>query len=111
MPGSVFPRRPAPDNLPPPEHWGAQAACRKAPPAVFFPEDFGAGEAKLYAEEAKSYCRRCPVVEPCLRQALEQGEEFGVWGGIVAAERRAALRRARKEASGGSAHGVPPQAA
>lgn len=107
---SVFPRRQAPDNLPRPEHWGAQAVCRGVFD-TFFPEDFGAGEAKLVAEEAKSYCRRCPVIAPCLEDALARGEAFGVWGGLDAGERRVLLRRRRQEATEGQAHAVPVKAA
>ena len=44
-------------------------------------------------EEAKSVCRRCPVIEPCLQWALESGQDAGVWGGLSEDERRALKRR------------------
>ncbi|MFE7928365.1 WhiB family transcriptional regulator [Streptomyces sp. NPDC057456] len=100
---SVFPRRRAPGNLPRSEHWGTSAACRDADQALFFPEDFGLAEAKLIAEEAKSYCRRCPSLLPCLEEALRRGEAFGVWGGTDAVERRAIVHRRREEVSRGQA--------
>ncbi|MFJ4627099.1 WhiB family transcriptional regulator [Streptomyces sp. NPDC088847] len=96
---SVF-RRPAhaPDTLARPEHWGRHAVCRDefVPRDVFFPEDFSGAEAIAAAETAKAYCRRCSVLEDCLRDALTRGEPFGVWGGTTAPERRAALRQARR---------------
>ncbi|MBM02858.1 MAG: hypothetical protein CMH43_03980 [Micrococcales bacterium] len=38
-------------------------------------------------------CRRCPVVDECLRWALESGQDAGVWGGLSEDERRALKRR------------------
>ncbi|MBK3625465.1 WhiB family transcriptional regulator [Streptomyces sp. MBT49] len=98
---SVLPRRRAPEGVPHSEHWAASAACREVDPALFFPEDFGRAEARLIAEEAKSCCRRCPVVGACLEEALRRGEAFGVWGGTDAAERRPGVRQRREEVSRG----------
>ena len=36
---------------------------------------------------AKRICQTCPVVDNCLDQALTQGEEWFVWGGLTPAER------------------------
>lgn len=108
---SVFPRPQSPDNLPRPEHWGAHAACRLADPALFYPEDFGAGESRLVAEEAKSYCRRCPVATSCLEEAISRGDAFGVWGGTDASERRSLVRQRVREAGRGQAQAVPTKAA
>lgn len=33
-------------------------------------------------------CWGCPVREECLAYALEEREDFGIWGGIAARERR-----------------------
>ena len=41
---------------------------------------------------AKRVCAACPVREECLADALERGEEFGIWGGAGEQTRRA-LRR------------------
>ncbi|WP_393075123.1 WhiB family transcriptional regulator [Streptomyces sp. LN704] len=38
-------------------------------------------------ENAKSYCRPCPVREQCLQWALSTNQEFGVWGGLSEAQR------------------------
>ena len=43
--------------------------------------------------EAKLFCRTCPVRTECLAHALDEGIEFGVWGGMTERERRALLRR------------------
>ncbi|SKK36907.1 MULTISPECIES: WhiB family transcriptional regulator [Mycobacteroides] len=51
-----------------------------------------ATEMVAYAEQrAKATCSRCPVMDKCRTWALENGEEFGIWGGTTPAE-RAALR-------------------
>ncbi|MFY7068988.1 WhiB family transcriptional regulator [Nocardiopsis changdeensis] len=41
----------------------------------------------------KALCRDCPVRVWCLAKALNEGIEFGVWGGMTERERRALLRR------------------
>ncbi|MEU5834540.1 WhiB family transcriptional regulator [Streptomyces diacarni] len=77
------PSRPAPDNLPPAPRWSLRAACRGIEdPDVFFPD----GDAVLI-EEAKGYCRGCPVRPECLIDAMDRGEAHGVWGGLDASER------------------------
>lgn len=44
---------------------------------------------------ARTYCDHCPLAELCLQQALERGEDSGVWGGLTAdeLERAHALKR------------------
>ena len=45
-----------------------------------------------YAEQrAKAECSTCPVMTQCRTWALENGEEFGIWGGTTPGE-RAAMR-------------------
>ncbi|UQA95723.1 WhiB family transcriptional regulator [Streptomyces halobius] len=92
------PSRYAPDNLPRPEHWARHAACRGAEePDVFFP-DGDVGLVLLLTEEAKAYCRRCPVRSNCLTTALNRREPLGIWGGLDTDERRALVRLARERA-------------
>ncbi|WPR52786.1 WhiB family transcriptional regulator [Streptomyces sp. S399] len=88
-------RRPAPDTLPRPAHWTAQAACIGAPPEIFHPPQ-EAGLTQVVAREAKAWCARCPVQARCLAEALERAEPHGVWGGLDAGERRTVLRRQRE---------------
>lgn len=38
--------------------------------------------------QAKLICQRCPVREQCLRWALENGENHGVWGGMTPEQRK-----------------------
>ena len=47
----------------------------------------------MQIEEAKAICRRCTVVDVCLKWAIESGQDAGVWGGMSEDERRALKRR------------------
>lgn len=75
---------PAPD-------WRATATCKAEPDAMF------PGTNPHDIEYAKDFCRTCPVAQQCLNWALETGTEFGVWGGLSEAERRAMKRRAARQ--------------
>lgn len=68
--------------------WQSRANCMGVDPDLFFPER-GAS-----TREAKEVCRGCVVREDCLEYALDNGEKFGIWGGMSERERRR-LRRAR----------------
>ncbi|MDH2427777.1 WhiB family transcriptional regulator [Sphaerisporangium sp. TRM90804] len=72
--------------------WRHRAACRDVDPELFFPIG-NTGPAVMQIEEAKQVCRSCPVVEPCLKWAIESGQDAGVWGGLNEDERRALKRR------------------
>jgi WhiB family redox-sensing transcriptional regulator len=72
--------------------WRHEAACRDEDPELFFPIG-NTGPALVQIEEAKAVCRRCPVIDECLRWALETGQDAGVWGGLSEDERRALKRR------------------
>lgn len=61
--------------------WWEWARCRGADPARFYDLHPAAIDA------AKAVCASCPVRQPCARQAVETGEEWGVWGGLAADER------------------------
>jgi WhiB family redox-sensing transcriptional regulator len=57
-------------------------------PDVFYPEDIFERDGKRLAEmTAKAVCARCPIIEACRNYALETGEVYGVWGGLLASER------------------------
>jgi WhiB family redox-sensing transcriptional regulator len=68
--------------------WQARAQCNGVDPDLFFPER---GQS---TREAKNVCRVCVVRDECLEYALDNGEKFGIWGGMSERERRR-LRRAR----------------
>jgi hypothetical protein len=69
--------------------WRDFAACRSAPPDLFFsledPTDEDSAEPPYLTEEQATYCNRCPVRDDC--GAVGRGEDFGVWGGLTAYER------------------------
>jgi len=58
------------------------ALCAQTDPEVFFPDKGGT------TREAKQICAQCEVTDACLRYALATEQEFGVWGGYSARERR-----------------------
>lgn len=66
-------REPAPT----PKNWRELAACRGVDPDLFFLER---GDNRGFVK-AKQVCGACPVRDRCLEEAIENGEEFGVWGG------------------------------
>ncbi|TQJ09588.1 transcription factor WhiB [Lapillicoccus jejuensis] len=72
--------------------WRDRAACLDEDPELFFPIG-NTGPAILQIEEAKAVCRRCDVMDTCLKWALESGQDAGVWGGLSEDERRALKRR------------------
>ena len=53
------------------------AACAFEAPALFFPDGDAEAEAKAVA-----ICSGCPVRMPCYLRAVQNGERFGVWGGV-----------------------------
>jgi WhiB family redox-sensing transcriptional regulator len=73
--------------------WQLRGACRGVDSSVFFPPDGERGRARAQREQnAKKWCRSCPVLEQCRTHALAVGEPYGIWGGMSEAERHAALR-------------------
>lgn len=73
-------------------NWREFAECLDVDPELFFPDRSDPALA------AKRICSRCPVMEQCLETALENGEEFGVWGNTTERERAEMLPKA--EATG-----------
>ena len=72
--------------------WRDRAACLDEDPELFFPIG-NTGLALLQIEEAKAVCRRCEVVDICLKWAVELGQDAGVFGGLSEDQRRALKRR------------------
>jgi WhiB family redox-sensing transcriptional regulator len=68
-------------------NWRPQAACRGTDPDELFVKGQSA------QNRAKRICRGCPVRTECLADALDNGNNFGVWGGMTERDRRALLRR------------------
>lgn len=66
--------------------WFNRAACRGLSPELFFTDK----EKNMHADttHARQVCRQCPVIMECLLYAIEQKEDFGVWGGTTPRHRR-----------------------
>ena len=71
--------------------WWAEAACRGRPEVNFFPEQ---GQS---AAPAKAICAGCPAREACLAFAVEEGCDFGVWGGQGVADRKKARAGTKRQ--------------
>ena len=84
--------------------WRDRAACLEVDPELFFPIG-NTGPALLQIDEAKAVCRRCPVVDTCLKWAIETGQDAGVWGGLSEDERRALKRRTARQRRAGAVAG------
>lgn len=76
-------------------HWQNRAECRGEDPELFFPVGH-TGPAVFQIEEAKRVCRRCDVREQCLEWALENGQDYGVWGGMSEDDRRELKRKSAR---------------
>lgn len=72
--------------------WREHRACVGVDPEVFFP-DVGRN-----AATAKAICASCSVQAECLRYALENREEYGVWGGLAPWERQGRQRPPKRPA-------------
>ncbi len=82
------------------EQWWKLANCLGVEPNLFYPER-GAS-----TREAKEVCRGCAVRDDCLEYAINNGEKFGIWGGLSERERRRYRRQRQmmtKRAAAGSA--------
>lgn len=74
--------------------WRLEAACRGMDTALFYPECH-----ERHPDEVKEACARCTVAAECLAFALENGEVYGMWGGLPVRQRRKIRRQRREEGS------------
>ena len=72
--------------------WRNRAACLDEDPELFFPVG-NTAPALRQVEKAKPVCRRCDVIETCLKWAMETHQDDGVFGGLSEDERRSLKRR------------------
>jgi WhiB family redox-sensing transcriptional regulator len=79
-----------------PPAWHALAACASADPDSWYPELSEPSKAVL------RICTACPVRDLCLDQALADGEQHGIWGGLTPPERRALARTTATTVTTGS---------
>ena len=75
-----------------PVEWQTNARCHEVDPEIFFPERGGSSKA------ARAVCSNCAVKMQCLEYALNNKEQFGIWGGTSERERRR-LRKDRARRS------------
>jgi hypothetical protein len=54
------------------------AACRTADPTLFFPEPGDTGA----EAQALAVCAGCTVRAKCYARAVQNGERWGIWGGV-----------------------------
>lgn len=73
--------------------WRGRALCQQVDQELFFPEKGGS------PKDAKRVCLACEVRVECLAYALDNGEPYGVWGGLSERERRRRLARQRGPAA------------
>jgi len=64
------------------DEWMADGLCQQVDGEVWYPEKGSSNR------DAKRVCLACPVKAECLQYALDNDEQFGVWGGLSSAERR-----------------------
>lgn len=76
-----------------PEAWQDDAACKGVDPDLMVP-----WHQDSVAADAKAVCAECPVKKQCLDFAMRNREEWGIWGGLNPAERRALRRRIQRRA-------------
>lgn len=81
-----------------------QAACRGLDPEIFYPYSQKRLNPKLQRktdwdpqvaerhEPAFQVCRGCPVRLECLRWAMENKQDQGIWGGVPETRRTEAVR-------------------
>ena len=76
--------------------WADQALCAQTDPDLWYPEHGGVAYSTIDGDReqtAKSICKRCPVIAPCLDYALESRAVEGIWGGMSERERRIEAKR------------------
>ncbi|WP_425585509.1 WhiB family transcriptional regulator [Streptomyces lunalinharesii] len=75
----------------PPDTSLLSAACADADPELFYPPTY-AGPWSGRIRAAKIICSTCAMRLACLRQALRDSENTGIWGGLTPEERRKVRR-------------------
>lgn len=58
------------------------AACKETPRGFFFPTNEEPWKAQV------AFCRQCPVRLRCLKMAIDDGLNYGIFGGLNARQRR-----------------------
>jgi WhiB family redox-sensing transcriptional regulator len=65
-----------------------QAACNGLDTGIFFDHEDSRGEKRATSlANARAICAGCSIRSACLTVAMDTMQQFGVWGGLTAAER------------------------
>lgn len=73
---------------------GNQVGCMNAPDEWFTAgKEFNIKNAYNNLEMVQQICGECPVRNLCLEYAIEQQEEFGIFGGLTPGERKRLRRK------------------
>ena len=79
-----------------PGDWADQGACHGMPTIWWFPTE---KKNPLPEElEARRICGGCEVRSECLAFAFRTREQYGIWGGYDYEERKALIRKRRRDA-------------
>ncbi|MBE4735758.1 WhiB family transcriptional regulator [Streptomyces caniscabiei] len=76
--------------------WRDRGACNGQDPDLFAP-DGTLGRWADVIKKAKAICNRCPVRTTCLEWALDNREDFGIFGGLTQDERWEITRQQAKD--------------
>jgi WhiB family transcriptional regulator, redox-sensing transcriptional regulator len=71
-----------------PGEWVDQALCAQVDPELFWSDPMTGPNAK----KAQQVCLGCPVIDDCLKYALDTNQSQGIWGGLTPSQRLALTR-------------------
>ncbi|MBA2279513.1 WhiB family transcriptional regulator [Candidatus Saccharibacteria bacterium] len=93
---AVYSDNPIPTGKTTDSYWRSKGSCLGANLKLFYPDKTGRyARANNYniVLQAKAICETCVVRVECLENALENNEQYGIWGGKTEDERDELLRR------------------
>jgi WhiB family redox-sensing transcriptional regulator len=73
-----------------PDTWAEKAACKGEDTEDWYPVSNILTQAN---ENALELCSWCPVRLPCLQTAIDAKIDYGIWGGVIAEDRRKLIKR------------------
>jgi len=75
--------------------WHEDASCKDMDQSIFYGDEDRSGKARHHpnltvdeVQRARRICNNCPVQMACLEAAIVNREEFGIWGGSTAGQRK-----------------------